>query len=92
MITVPCDDGRSFSFEPARAALLAIDFQRDFLEPEGGCAVDPEGTKRLSAIVPAAKAAVGAARAAGIEIMHTRESYSSDLSDVSRLKKDMCQA
>ena len=89
MITVPCDDGRSYSFEPARTALLAIDFQRDFLEPEGGCSVDPEGAKRLSAAVPAAKAALAAARAAGIEVIHTRESYSSDLSDVSPLKKDM---
>ena len=89
MITVPCDDGRSFSFEPARTALLAIDFQRDFLEPEGGCADDPDGTKRLAAAVPAAKAAVAAARAAGIAVIHTRESYAADLSDVSPLKRDM---
>ena len=89
MITVPCDDGRSYSFEPARTALLAIDFQRDFLEPEGGCAVDAEGTKRLAAAVPTAKAAVTAARAAGIAVVHTRESYASDLSGVNPLKRDM---
>lgn len=89
MITVPCDDGRSFGFVPARTALLAIDFQRDFLELQGGCTVDSEGTKRLSAVVPAAKATVAAARTAGIEIIHTRESYSADLSDVSPLKRTM---
>ena len=89
LITVPCDDGRRFSFEPASTALLAIDFQRDFLEPDGGCHVDEAGTKRLAAAVPAAKAAVEAARAAGIMVIHTRESYAPDLSDVSPLKADM---
>jgi len=89
VISITCDDGRSFSFEPACTALLAIDFQRDFLEPEGGCTDDPEGTKRLAGAVPAAKAAVTAARAAGIEVIHTRESYASDLADVSPLKTDM---
>ena len=89
MITVSCDDGRMFSFDPASAALLAIDFQRDFLDHDGGCNVDDEGTERLAAVVPAAKASVEVARAAGIEIIHTRESYAPDLSDVSPLKKNM---
>lgn len=89
VITVPCDDGRRFSFDSARTALLAIDFQRDFLDHDGGCNVDEEGTERLAAVVPAAKAAVEAARAAGIDIIHTRESYAPDLSDVSPLKKNM---
>lgn len=88
VITVPCDDGRRFSFDSARTALLAIDFQRDFLEPDGGCHVNEAGTRRLAAAVPAAKAAVEAARAAGIEIVHTRESYAPDLSDVTPLKAD----
>ena len=74
---------------PASCATPTPAIQRDFVEPEGGCATDPEGTKRLASVVPAAKAAVGAARAAGIEIVHTRESYSGDLSDVSPLKKAM---
>jgi len=89
MFSVPCDDGRFYAFEPARTALLAIDFQRDFLEPDGGCNKDRQGTKRLAAVVPAAKAAVEVARAAGIEVIHTRESYSSDLSDVTPLKQAM---
>lgn len=89
VVIVNCDDGRRFSFETANTALLAIDFQRDFLEPDGGCHVDEAGTKRLATAVPAAKAAVEAARAAGIEIIHTRESYASDLSDVNSLKTDM---
>ena len=89
MITVPCNDGRKFSFEPTRAAFLAIDFQRDFIEPEGGCHRGQPGAERLSTAVPAAKKAVEAARSAGMPIIHTRESYSPDLSDVNPLKRDM---
>jgi len=89
VFSVTCLDGRAFSFEPSTTALFAIDFQRDFLEPEGGCSMDAEETKRLAAVMPTAQAAVRAARAAGIEIVHTRESYAPDLSDVSPAKKDM---
>ena len=89
MVSVSCDDGRVFSFEPGATALLAIDFQRDFLEPEGGCNTGEAGRARLAAAVPAAKAAVAAARAAGIEVLHTRESYAPDLADVSPLKREM---
>jgi nicotinamidase-related amidase len=86
-IGVKCDDGRTFDFEPDRTAFLAIDFQRDFLDPEGGCVV--AGTERLRAVVPAARSAADAARAVGIEIIHTRESYAPDLSDVTPLKREM---
>jgi nicotinamidase-related amidase len=86
-IGVMCDDGRMFEFEPDRTAFLAIDFQRDFLDPEGGCVVP--GTERLRRAVPAARSSAEAARAAGIEVIHTRESYSPDLSDVTPLKHEM---
>jgi nicotinamidase-related amidase len=89
MINVPCDDGRIFAFEPESTALLAIDFQRDFLEPHGGCNTNELGTERLATAVPGAMAAVEAARAAGLMIIHTRESYAPDLSDVNPLKKQM---
>ena len=89
MINVPCDDGRQFTFEPEATALLAIDFQRDFLEPDGGCTSDELGRERLAKALPRAEAAVKAARAAGLTIIHTRESYSPDLSDVNALKREM---
>jgi biuret amidohydrolase len=89
MTFVTCDDGRIFDFEPANTAMIVIDFQRDFLESEGGCSMDEHETTRLMAVVPAARRAVIAARAAGIEIIHTRESYPPDLSDISPLKKEM---
>ncbi len=89
MASVTCDDGRSFAFDPETTAMLVIDFQRDFVEAEGGCAIDPGETERLAAIMPTVRESVLAARAADIEIIHTRESYSSDEIDVTGLKDDM---
>jgi nicotinamidase-related amidase len=89
MPRVTCDDGRSFAFEPASTAMLVIDFQRDFVDPEGGCRLDEAERKRLAAVMPAAREAVVAARAAGIAVIHTRESYSADGSDINPLKREM---
>ncbi len=87
MISVTCDDQRTFDFDPAHTALIAIDFQRDFIDADGGCNAGGAGTERLAAVVPVAQAAVIAARTAGIRIIHTREAYQPDLSDLNPLKK-----
>jgi nicotinamidase-related amidase len=89
MISVVCDDDRVFEFEPAHTALLAIDFQRDFLDPDGGCNEDAAGAKRLAGAVPAARRSVDAARAVGIAVIHTRESYAPDLSEVNDMKRQI---
>ncbi len=51
LISVPCWQGLSYGFDPARAAFLAIDMQRDFLVESGICAQageDPElGSARV---------------------------------------------
>lgn len=87
VIRVPCEDGRTFELPIGSTALLAIDFQRDFLDADGGCADD--GTTRLRNAVPAAQRALDAARAAGLAVIHTREAYAPDLSDVTELKRQM---
>lgn len=89
MPKVICDDGRSFAFDPASTAMLAIDFQRDFVEVDGGCRMDDAERKRLAAVMPAARQAVLAARAAGIAIIHTRESYAADGADINPLKREI---
>ncbi len=38
LISVPCWQGLSYAFDPARTAFLAIDMQRDFLAEGGMCA------------------------------------------------------
>ena len=79
---VICSDGRRFSFPPDRTALLVIDMQRDFLDPRGMCGLEGEGYLRLRAIIPTLRATLEAVRGAGTTIIHTREGYGHDLSDL----------
>lgn len=60
-------------------ALLVIDMQRDFLEPEGfGASLGNDVTLLRSAVGPIA-AMLKAARSKGITVIHTREGHRSDL-------------
>ncbi len=65
----------------AATALVIIDMQRDFLEPGGfGETLGNDVTLLARAIAPCA-AVLGAARTAGILVVHTREGHLPDLSD-----------
>lgn len=66
---------------PAETALLMIDFQRDFCSP-GGYADRCGGIGWAREIIPAAARLLAAARSAGVFVVHTREGYAPDLSDV----------
>ena len=84
---VACNEGREFLFDPAKTALLSIDFQRDFIDPEGFCGRFPGGVESTAAIVPRATHVLAAARIAGLHVVHTREGYSADFSDVNDMKR-----
>ena len=88
LISVPCRQGLSYAFDPARAALLAIDMQRDFLAEGGMCAEAGEDISGLREIVPSVAAVLDAARRAPLTVIHTREGYAPDLSDVHGLKRE----
>lgn len=85
MIAVPCHHDRTYRFDPARTALLLIDMQRDFF-PIGD---DGERIGALWDIVPRCVALLALARELGVRIVHTREGYAPDLSDVSAVRADL---
>ncbi len=70
-----------YTFEPAGLALLAIDMQRDYLEPGGYGASLGLDVGACSAIVPAMAALIAAFRAHGLPVIHTKQCHKPDLSD-----------
>lgn len=85
---IDCWAGRSLVLPAGRTALVLIDMQRDFLDPEGMCGVLGEDRAPLQAIVPALQRTLEAARRAGLAIVHTREGYAPDLSDLHAAKAE----
>ncbi len=79
---VSCWGDRVYEFDPARTALLVIDMQRGFL-------AENERNAELRAIMPRLRALTSAARRAGLMILHTREVYAADGSDITPVKAMM---
>jgi nicotinamidase-related amidase len=71
----------AFSLDPGRAALLMIDFQRDFVEPGGFGEALGNDVSSLRRAVPAAGRVLRAARERGLLVVHTREGHRPDLTD-----------
>ena len=76
-----------YPFAPGKTALVVIDMQRDFIEPGGfGASLGNDVTLLHSAIAPIA-ALLGAWRARGGPVLHTREAHLADLSDCPSAKR-----
>jgi biuret amidohydrolase len=76
-----------YRLDPARAALLVIDMQRDFLEPGGfGAALGNDVSLLRGAIAPTARV-LARARERGLRVIHTREGHRPDLSDCPPAKR-----
>jgi len=67
-------------------ALLIIDMQRDFLDPEGYIARTGVDVRGLRAIIPNVRRLLDAARTKDVQIIHTREGHRRDLSDLPAVK------
>jgi biuret amidohydrolase len=67
--------------DPVRTALVIIDMQRDFLEPGGFGETLGNDVTLLQRAVGPCRAALEAARGAGMLVVHTREGHRGDLSD-----------
>jgi nicotinamidase-related amidase len=76
-----------FDFEPAKAALIIIDMQRDFVEPGGFGESLGNDVAPLQAIIPTVKAVLDHWRTKGAFVIHTRESHLPDLSDCPPAKR-----
>ena len=76
-----------FTFDPARAALLIIDMQRDFVEPGGFGEMLGNDVSQLRPSIAPLIGLLAAARASGLFVMHTREGHKPDLSDLHPAKK-----
>jgi biuret amidohydrolase len=72
--------------DPGRCALVIIDMQRDFLEPGGFGEALGNDVSQLRKIVAPLHALLGAARDAGITVIHTREGHRPDMTDAPRAK------
>jgi biuret amidohydrolase len=86
MVSVPAAPF-NFTFDPAHAALVVIDMQRDFLEPGGFGESLGNDLAPVRAIVPTVAALIALFRAHGWPILHTREAHLPDLSDCPPAKR-----
>lgn len=78
----------AYPFAPDRTALVVIDMQRDFVEPGGFGASLGNDVTRLHAAVGPIAALLGAWRARGWPVVHTRESHAADLADCPPAKRE----
>jgi nicotinamidase-related amidase len=75
------------AFVPAQCALLIIDMQRDFLEAGGFGAVLGNDVAQLRRTIAPSRRLLAAWRAAGWQVIHTREGHRPDLTDLPLAKK-----
>ena len=76
-----------FAFEPAAAALLIIDMQRDFLEPGGFGEALGNDVSLLRRTIGPIRRLLEQSRATGLTVIHTREGHRPGLADLSTAKK-----
>ena len=83
----------NYEFPLDRVALLAIDFQRDFMETGGFGEALGNDVTRLRAIVPTVQKLFAEFRARQLPIIHTLECHQPDLSDCppSKLQRGNCE-
>lgn len=69
--------------DPRHTALLVVDMQNDFCEPEGVFGKSGADTSRIRKVVPAISSLLEGARSAGSKRIFMRHTHESDLSNLS---------
>jgi len=78
-------DPRPFPFQGldgARTAVMLIDMQRDFLDPDGYLAAAGYDLRSVRAAIPPARRLLDAARDHDLPVIHTRQGYWPDLREL----------
>ena len=83
-ISIRCRGDRRYGFSPESTALLAIDLQQEFFAQGPGQCRD-----EMRSIIPRVARLISLARGLQCKVVHTRESYQPDLSDVSAYRKSL---
>jgi len=83
-IAVKCRHDRKYTFTPAHTALVAIDLQQEFFVDGTGACLDD-----MRAILPRIKRLLTMVRELDCKVIHTRESYKPDLSDVHAYRRSL---
>ena len=83
-VSVQCRGDRTYRFSPAHTALLVIDLQKEFFVERPGECLD-----EMRAILPRVKRLIAIARELDCKVIHTRESYKPDLSDVNAYRQSL---
>jgi nicotinamidase-related amidase len=89
-MTLPNARPYAFTFPLATTALIIIDMQRDFVDPNGFGSIqcgDPEIFSAVRNIVPTLQKVLEVSRSMGLQVIHTREGHRPDLSDLPQSKK-----
>ena len=74
---------RTYGFNPQQTALLVIDLQKYFFGAGGLY------HQNLAPIVPKVQQLIEYARSLGVQVVHTREAYAPDMSDVSPYRRSL---
>ena len=83
-ISIRCRGDRTYEFAAQTTALLVIDLQKEFFTEDAG-----ECFEDMRAIIPRIASILALARRLGCKVIHTRESYHPDLSDVHAYRRSL---
>ena len=83
-ICISSRGNRTYLFSPSTTALLAIDLQKEFFAKGDGESLDA-----MRLIIPRVARLLALARQLKCKVVHTRESYQPDLSDVHAFRRSL---
>lgn len=88
IISIVAKNGVTLKFAADKTALVMIDFQRAFMDDQSSLAKRGYDMSPMKTAATVAGRVLEFARHYGVRVVHTREAYAPDLSDVNPIKRD----